>query len=320
MRVSPTWNVIAAPVLYHTVKLVYPHSLNPYDRNSGSRGSNPFNIPAKKKWITRKSKVPSKEQNLAYIRHVTFGDHAEGQCGEAMRTLHQSSIRSLSLESVRLEHGSGLVSHFIDFQRGWLNCAAGSKVKAPRVILFGTTPVFSRSPIPTTETICVFDFTKELGPPPSSPSSLTSATIPSLKCLQNTSTRSIYIFKPDRPLGAFYDKLHVSVDGTPAFLYTHWIKFLALVATDAWKSPTTKEVLIVEVESVNRALRTGATEEDLSRLMDPVAEVQQHVARQRPKDLKEEKPFELKFVTMQEYLRDHDWTGVFTEQEIQGWR
>jgi hypothetical protein len=109
MRVSPDFNAIAAPILYHTVAIGTPyHGL--VDPLADDLRPGVMDIPPAKAWMQRKAKkVQGKEKDLRYIQHaIIYGLPQDGRrqplWQHSRRTLVLPSVKSLRLEREMLPH------------------------------------------------------------------------------------------------------------------------------------------------------------------------------------------------------------------------
>lgn len=304
MRVSIIWNELTAPILYQTVQFTYPqYSTNPFSDHK-PQGSNPFYVPPKKPWLERaRKKVASKEQNIKLIRHISFPNHNHEECKNAVigrgRTIKVSTIRfDLGLST----SSNGWIGPHWRRQRrtGYLVCKLLDEIKSDTVVFFDTSPMLTRYPTKVDTVVCVFN-----PPDRAEDGHMYYRSEP-----ENTCRRAIYIYRTSGPNASYYDTTDLGTHSTPR--NQSWTKFQQRVNEDAWRSPITKEVIIVNIDSVNKA-HEGADRKDLAKVL------QYRTNTFGPDDPSSDVEFKLKFLTMAEYLSQYDWEGVFTEEEVAGW-
>lgn len=91
--------------------------------------------------------------------------------------------------------------------------------------------------------------------------------------------------------------------------YAMWHLFKDFVVNDAWDSPLTEEVIVVNIDSINSTYKGKGRPDMAKNLKDKVD-------KERPEDAGKDARFEVKFVTVEEYFKNCDRAGEFTEEEV----
>lgn len=294
MRVSPSFNAIAAPILYHTVELKLRASW------PERRTSNPFYIPPKDTSVTSSNAVPTKEQCLAYVRCAVIHDHSAEECDTALESLSDSGI-VLELDTIKFMHHPdqelrGIESHFARTQQ----CGIRGSFRTQRIVLADVCPLTAPcayGPIPAAHTsITIFRREHDQDGPYWDPDYNHRR--------EFASSSAIYIFYD-------YPPVEVNSEGQ---LGSDWCDFMERLESD-FHSALPSEILIVGLAAAHPAnLQIG--QPDLARNLRVQAEKRFKNCDCHGDD---NHHTELKLVSMQEYLKEYDWTGVFEEAEARPW-
>lgn len=334
MRASPSFNAIAAPVLYHSVEIVFPdpnkRAGNPFATRREKYGSNPFYLPVQKPWMKRKAKkVASKEENLVHVRHITYSDHNHNQCCDLGFPLAGLKAAK-NIQSVRVNSPSEHSNAPTSTDRTLLpvlhygKCAITAAIPSnkPAKVVLHCMPMFSPRPYP----------------PPNvryktSPSPRTVVAILTgdsgnwqldrrhlkVHTYGRTSTRMVYIIWTSVPFTEALTLGTNTIDENKNNATVFLANFAVQLALDVcWDSPAIKDVVVVNISSATFMGPEGGPRQDVaSSLQDKVREM----PKTNPSFAghKGDPPKAITFVSMRRYLAEYDWAGEFIKEEVAGW-
>lgn len=304
MRVSPDFNAIAAPILYHTVAIGTPsHGL--VDPLTDDLRPGVMVIPPAKAWMQRKAKkVQGKEKDLRYIQHAII--HGLPQDGRRQplwqhnrRTLVLPSVKSLRLEREMLPHLDeieypALSQAFPNASKLILDSTDSNELLP---ILLSSLPLGFKTLVniyrlSDWQDWVRFHTLREFG----------------------SLDKIVFIFLVRRLLG-------------PCGVLEPSQRLLGEDLAVLGLSGYQGEIIIVNVESL---------ETNHHGLADPIGERERTVQtefdeatkwmtdRQKPEILKKgtaekKKTAKVRFMTMKEYLDTHDWADELTEEDVKPW-
>jgi hypothetical protein len=304
MRVSPDFNAIAAPILYHTVAIGTPyHGL--VDPLADDLRPGVMDIPPAKAWMQRKAKkVQGKEKDLRYIQHaIIYGLPQDGR----RQPLWQHSRRTLvlpSVKSLRLERE--MLPHLDEIEYSALSQAFPN---ASKLILDSTD---SNKLLPISLSSLSTGFKTFVNIYRScnwrdSPHPITSNQL-------GTVNKVVLIFLVSR-LTSPYRDLESRLGALAGDL--------AAVGILGYRG----EMTVVNAESLEPihdglADPPGERETTVQREFNEVTKWL--TDRQKPENLKKgtaekKKMPEVRFMTMKEYLDTHDWADELTEEDVKPW-
>lgn len=305
MRVSPTFNALAAPLLYHSIVIETPEDclLHPHDhfwRND--RGRTRFEVldlPPAKAWLQRKQyrKVQGKEKDLDYVRNVTINDLPG--LGTGLRFGGTPSRRTVlaSVQTLRFAPGlSDRISHDI-FQTDY-TAISRTFPKASKLIIdhsFDDTilphPSLELSPrIQTLVSVGRSRLLFRLGP---------------LCDIEHAAFKTIVIIMLPTPMKlAHTRRAAISRLGQD------------LVSLDSLES-FEGQMLLVNSESMkDKAVPEMTLQSYFKHAKDSTVVQGTSSSAGRDTTPEEEPSPKVRFLTMKEYLDTHDWTDELTEDDV----
>jgi len=292
MRVSPAFNAITAPWLYNTITLGEPSGLsNPF--GGGTRGI--YNIPVKKAWLKTskaEAKTQGKSKDLLYMRHIFF---------EAFLGLHQlpksplpaGSKVFMGVKSIRLRFYSTFASNNYDH----MDDIIARFTNIEKLVVTGTCHN-AKVPLDRLSTTCkkgvvVIGADSKLYPP----FDWTSSSLQSIVYVYLASEIKSYDVRLARLVEVLLDA--ASKKGC--------LKTITLV--NSLKAPSLEAAEMTLVEHFAQGLRAKrAAEETISNRKAQTSTAPSPL--QYPT---------IEFLSMREYLRDHDWAGELTDEEVRPW-
>jgi hypothetical protein len=299
MRVSPAFNAIAGPRLYHTLTLGETSGLaNPF--GGGTRGV--FDIPVKKAWMKKskdKQKTQGKERDLGLVRHIFFQGYFEP---EQFPRHNKPADKGKLLHSVKTIRISIIQTPAYDKSKYFIEML-GRFTGLEKLVLTGTCCTLRLPPGGLTSTCnkVVTLVSQRFGNYP-----------PQIHLaeLEPCIGEFTYVFMDrDAHLGSKRADLCVDI----------------LVLDIAWilskKAHHPKTVIIVNSPLIQNE---GHAEETLQDYLIRLVELR----KQNPDQLSNDNVLTtnqsaqyptVKFVSMGLYLRDYDWAGEFTEEEVRPW-
>jgi hypothetical protein len=295
MRVSSAFNAMAAPRLYNTLTLGETSGLTDPFRQS-KRGV--FDIPVKKAWMKKskdKQKTQGKEKDLGYMRHLFFeGFFNLNQFPKSVKPADKGKTLQC-VKSIRLI--------FFDNSQGEIHHRQMGEVAArftniEKLVLVGSSHLL-KVPLDNVSSTCrrgvvVIDSYLGLFPP-----------------LDWTS-------KP------FEHVVYVFINRRSACPQPELLKHFAhAIAHAASKAESSKTITIVNAPTYSTR---NDPEKPLRDYICSTLHTKRHFeikfsnrGRQTSDDAAPLQYPTLKYISMQEYLRDYDWSGEFTDEEIRPW-
>jgi hypothetical protein len=299
MMVSPAFNAIAGPRLYHTLTLGETSGLaNPF----GAKKRGVFDIPVKKAWMKKskdKQKSQGKEKDLGLVRHIFFqGGFDTGQFPRHIKPADRGKL----LHSVKTIRVPLIPTTTYDKYRYFIEII-GRFTGLEKLVLFGTCSTLQLPPGGLTSTcnklVTLVSQRHENYPP------------------------HIYSAEIEDCIGEF---TYVFMDrGMPLRSKPADPRLGILVSNISMLLPS-KAHRPMTVIIVNSPLiqHRGHAEETLQDCITRLVETR----KQKPDQLLNDNLHTtnqsaqyptFKFVSMREYLRDYDWAGEFTDEEVRPW-
>ena len=291
MRVSPAFNAIISPRLYGTIIIREASGLSdPFGQ--ATRGV--FDIPVKKAWLKTskaKQKTQGKEKDLEYMRHIFFeGFFNLNQFPRFTKPADKTKFFA-GVKSIRLRFCSSPGN--VHYRQ--MNEIIARFTNIEKVVLAGTSHI-TKAP---------FD------------------------CLSATCKKGVVVIDPY--LGS-YPPLELASDSLQSLVYVFldtgtdcfdsgWVENLGFVLIEAAsKQGSLKTITIVNAP----ILRTSGDREmtfrqHIARGLRAKYDTEQRISNRKPQT--STTPGQLQYPTfeclsMREYLRDHDWAGEFTDEEV----
>lgn len=300
MRVSSTLNAIAARKLYHTITTgEYSAFSDPFGGNS-RRG--PFDIPVKKAWMKKskmKQKSQGKEKDLGHVRHIFFGDTADPDILKVWPSEKRTDQKNFynAITSVRFDIPSG---------SSYVPRPYGGFIDGTLVRLTGVEKLVLAIP----QAIVMDDF--------------------SFASLSPSWSKVVMIMGPHSRIAPCIRQSRRAL-GKSQTLNTVVYAFRSLKVTHTYERhiqrslarAATRDDALITMLVVNAEKMRGVTdfqqrvELEIARMKE---EDSAHTAPSAPDDTAQPPRYPtVRFLTMREYLRDYDWAGEFTEQEVRPW-
>jgi len=246
-----------------------------------------------------KQKYQGKEKDLGHVRYIFFGDTADPDFLKVWPSVQRTDQRKLynAITSVRFDipsDSSGMPRPYRGFIVGTLMCLTGVEklvLAGPGVNVMDKFSITSVSPN-VSKAVIMID-------PWSVTAPFISQSKPSHGKSQTLST-IVYAFRS-------FKFPHVSLTSVQLHL-----------ARAATRNDAGIKILVVNAETAR-----GGTEFQ-QRVEVEIAKIKgkdsTHTAPSTPDDTAKSPQYPtLRFLTMREYLRDYDWAGEFTEQEVRPW-
>lgn len=304
MRVSPAFNAIAGPRLYHTLTLGETSGLaNPF--GGSKRGV--FDIPVKKAWMKKnkdKQKTQGKEKDLGFIRHVFF--EASFHSSEFPKITRPADKGKLfnSVKSIRLR--------FDPYQKETNGIEILARfTRIEKLVLVGSSqsPGVPHQLLPSTCSKRVILINRQLRVyPPTQYATgpgFPRGRAPHLK-------NEVYVF---------LDRDAVSPLGGFDLVLDSWVRATAVLDSSYGKLP--RIVIVVNPPLIRFQGHAEQTLEDC--FMQLIAARKRERAasnvdtgKASSNDVPKQDPT-FKFISMREYLREYDWAGEFTDEEVRPW-
>jgi len=299
MQVSSAFNAIAGPRLYHTLTLGETSGLaNPF----GGTKRGVFDIPVKKAWMKKskdKQKTQGKEKDLGLVRHICFQGYFDpeqsprhNKPADKGRLLHSvKSIRYPFIPSTSYD----MYKYFID--------TLGRFTGLEKLVLFGTCSTLQLPPGALTSTCnkVVTLVSQRYG---HYPPHIYSAELEA--CIGE----SRYVFM-DRG---------THLGSKPAGPRLNALVFNITMLLSS-KTLHPKTVIIVNSPLVQHQGHVEETLQDcIMRLVELEKQKPYHLLNDNLHTTKQSAQYPTsKFISMREYLRDYDWAGEFTDEEVKPW-
>lgn len=300
MRVSSSWNALAAPLLYHTVQLTSLYIMGLIRSYGPSAVADPSKVQGGTLRADGGGRRLTKSECLAFVRHVYMGRPRRPNSTGLPLDTQGTCLAHLSVSTVR----------FVPIRPAWNDWTAWVAttqiqrlLRAERVVLSNSSPRHDIPKIDAKTIISIFSQQEEAAFP------LRSDSVD--YCLDNrVQSCAVYIWITSGPNCPYYDAKDLLRNGEPQT--KGWLRFQMRLVDDAWYRARLKQVIIVNIAAVNKA-HTGSRSADLPTLLQDV------VDKAKPDDIDEDATFKLEFMTMKEFLRDYDWEGVFRRAEVESW-
>lgn len=300
MRVSSALNAIAARKLYHTITIgEYSGFSDPFGGNS-RRG--PFDIPVKKAWMKKskmKQKSQGKEKDLGHVRHIFFGDTADPDILKVWPSEKRTDQKNFynAITSVRFDipSGSSYVPRpyggFIDGTLVRLTRVEKLVLATPYIIAIGDRSFAALSPN-WSKVVIILD-----------------TRIQNVPCISQSRPA---LGKPETLNTVVYAFRSLEVT------YMHERHIQRSLARAATRGDAQLTMLFVNAEKTRGVADfQQQVELQIARIKD---EDSARTAPSAPDDTAQPPRYPtVRFLTMREYLRDYDWAGEFTEQEVRPW-
>lgn len=334
MRVSSIFNNIAAPLLYHDIAIDFkaacgiesrkPFHISPdliepvagepelqLHTEADEQGSAPP-LDSSAPILAGKSRRQTKRQCLQHVHSVTIGRHIPGECVEVLRSLIESdwysgktfdTVRCMFIDSRGPPPLCGWGTHWL----GQEQCRAADVFKTKRIVFDDIHPTVGCSLIPVDVSFSIIrqvTLDEDVGEWP---------VIHEPK--PNQATHAVYILLPR---GGSFQGVGASPSGVifkqaSTIVHGDWVELYFRLEHDALASDSTKEVTLVNIES----------------LVDPEAdytgEMLKYFFRAITKRYKSRNrsvassDFTISFLTMGEFLNKYAWRGVLEDDEAKEW-
>jgi hypothetical protein len=306
MRVSPTFNAIAAPRLYHTITIKEKSGLSdPYGKST--RGV--FDIPVPKAWMKKtanKQKTQGKEKDLGFVRHIFF----EGAIGldstptftkEADKKRFHAGVKSIQIAPEPgcsyYQYSQPIIDLFADIEK--VGVVEGSRTRNSRlpVILL---PKRCKKAVAIFPAGSCFDLLYEIGSRPR---------------FNSTLKTLVFVFLPltnnGHPGHSYVSLIYDAIVEAAIREVSHQKLLIVGQVVDIAFSPdniqfTVRDVLVKSIEQ-HRQYLTSLKARNAGGA-DTAASPSSNVDPPRY-------PI-VEFLTIREYLRDHDWAGEFQESQV----
>jgi hypothetical protein len=292
MRVSPAFNAIAGPRLYHTLTLGEASGLaNPF----GGTKRGVFDIPVKKAWMKKskdKQKTQGKEKDLGLVRHIFFQGYFEpeqfpryfklvdrGRCLHSVKSIRFASLPDWLDAKSKSDYITEVSKRFTGLEKLVLT---GSTNLPQRY--GGFTPTCNKAVILVGRQLGMY-------PPHLNPSSILSRVdVFVYVCID----KGLSMAMGPHMSGVILDlAIHGSRKGLRP--KTFIIVNSLLLQPDGRPQETFQDCITRQVERKKREMEPNTTSP---------------ASWQYPT---------FKFISMREYLRDYDWAGEFTDEEVRPW-
>ena len=293
MRVSSAFNAMTSPRLYDSITLGEPSGLSdPFGR--ATRGV--FDIPVKKAWMRKskdKQKTQGKEKDLGHMRHIFFeGFFNLNQFPKFTKPADKSKVFKC-VKSIRLRFCSSpgdvnykqmdIIARFTNIEK----------------IVFAGTSHIAKAPLDRLSPTCkkgVVVLEPHLGSYP--PIDWTS------RCIQSI----VYVF----------------LESGRNYHDSRWLENLGSVLIDAAsKQSSLKTITIVNSANMRFSVHTRMTLRDyIARGLRAKHDADQKFPNRKAQTSTMTGPLQyptFEYLSMREYLRDYDWAGEFTDEEVKPW-
>jgi hypothetical protein len=292
MRVSPAFNSMTSPRLYTTITLGEPSGLSdPFGR--ATRGV--FDIPVKKAWMKKsedKQKTQGKEKDLANIRHIFFEGYINLNQFPKFTKPADKGKAFMGVKSIRLRFRSSPE----DVKE--MNDLVARSTNIEKIVLAGTSHLI-KAP---------------------------------LDRLSATCKKGVVIIEPH--LG-----LYPPIDWTSRSLHTIAYVFLgsrrnncesglltgfacALIGAALRQGPL-GTIILVNAPTIQSPGRAELTLQDyIAPRLRARHDADQRSSNQKAQTSTESSPLQypdFEYMSMREYLRDCDWAGELTDEEVRPW-
>lgn len=260
---------------------------------------NLFHIARKAPDVTSRARRVAKERCLNDVRHLIVGPHSAGEC-LGLFDKWGSERAKLLLRTIQLTREEGLRPHF------WYHgCGFAQLVHAGQSILRNMSPRLPTPSLPAATGVVMYKAGQ------ASDLENVADSLKSGAVLHSRPSTIVYLFLTAGPSDSLYklDQLRAP-NGSPS-AESGWDRFQANVASDAWQAPDTKEVVIVNIDAVNKAW--GPTRVDLAQYL------QDRVNARKPGDIDDDVRFDLRIITMRDYVTEYEWYGVLQDEEAEAW-
>jgi len=294
MRVSSAFNAMTSPRLYTIITLGEPSGFSdPFGR--ATRGV--FDIPVKKAWMKKpkdKQKTQGKEKDLGYMRHILFeGFFNLNQFPKFTKPADKTKVFKC-VKSIRLRFCSSpgdvhykqmdeIIARFTNIEK----------------LVFAGTSHIAKAPLDRLSPTCkkgVVVLEPRLGSYP--PIDWTSRSIQSI----------VFVF----------------LDSGRKYHDSGWLENLGSVLIDAAsKQGSLKTITIVNSAIMRFSGHTRMTLRDyIARGLRSKHDADQKFSNRKAQTSTTTNTLQyptFEYLSMREYLRDYDWAGEFTDEEVKPW-
>lgn len=288
MQVSPTFNAIVAPRLYHTITLTDSSGLSdPF--GGAKRGV--LDIPVKKAWMKKtkaKQKTQGKEKDLGHIRHLFFEGRIPPDFRESNRKL---------LESVRTIRFR-LFTNYEELDNRYIRKTVSRPSEDGKLVFTGL------------DSRCLSEL---------SWSAIKYSTVViHLHRLQVSPIE--WAYDPAQFRGnvkyVFLDQIKVN---RPVHMNAHLGIAIRGIAHAGSRTRGPRTILVVNAP--DNVIYPGAAEQSMEECVTEFVELEKKKDNSLTSSTDVVPPQypTIKFLSMREYLRDYDWAGEFTDEEVKPW-